>query len=46
MIYNTKFNEKEEMEKHKARIFAKGFSHQPGIDYGEKFALVTRLDMH
>jgi hypothetical protein len=40
----TKLNEKGHIEKHKAKIIAKGFSQQPSIDYGEKFSLVARLD--
>jgi hypothetical protein len=43
-VYNTKVNEKGKLEKHKARLVAKGFSQKPGIDYGETFVLVARLD--
>ena len=31
-IYKTKLNVEGEVEKHKARLVAQGFSHQPGID--------------
>jgi hypothetical protein len=43
-VYKTKLNEKGEIEKHKARLVARGFSQQLGIDYGETFAPVARLD--
>jgi hypothetical protein len=32
------------LKKHKARLVSRGFSQQPGIDYGENFAPVARLD--
>ena len=43
-VYKTKLNEKGKIEKHKARLVAKVFSQQPGIDYGEIFSTVARLD--
>ena len=43
-VYKTKLNEKGEIDRFKARIVAKGFSQQPGIDFGETFASVARLD--
>jgi hypothetical protein len=44
-VYKTKLNEKGQIEKHKGRLVAKGFSQQPGTDYGENFAPVAILDI-
>jgi hypothetical protein len=44
-VYKTKLNETGHIEKHKERLVVKGFSQQPGIDYGETFAPVARLDI-
>ena len=40
-IFNIKHEQYSSMEKHKARIVARGFSQKEGIDYDETFALVT-----
>jgi hypothetical protein len=40
----NKNNEKEKIEKPKEKLVSKGFSQQPGIDYGETFSLVESLD--
>eukprot|EP00253_Pinus_taeda_P013119 PITA_13119 len=43
-VYKTKLNEKGEIDRFKARLVAKFLSQQPGVDFGETFALVARLD--
>jgi hypothetical protein len=43
-VYKTKLNKKGNIEMHKARLVSKGFSQQTGIDYGETFSQVARLD--
>eukprot|EP00253_Pinus_taeda_P019929 PITA_19929 len=45
-VYKTKWNKRCEIDIVKARIVAKGFSQQQGIDFGERFSLVIRLDTH
>jgi hypothetical protein len=37
-----KYNEKGEIEKHKSRLLAKGYSQHHGIDYNKVFAPVAR----
>ncbi|GAU27144.1 hypothetical protein TSUD_104530 [Trifolium subterraneum] len=43
-VYKTKLNEEGHIEKHKAKLVAKGYAQKHGIDYGEVFAPVSRWD--
>lgn len=43
-IFKTKFNQDGSIQKHKARLVARGFTQKPGIDFFETFALVARLE--
>ena len=43
-VYKTKLNEKGELEKNKARLFAKGYAHHYGVDYDETFSPIARMD--
>ena len=43
-VYKAKLNEKGEIDEHKARLIARGFSQQLDIDYDETFSPVERLD--
>ena len=42
--YKTKVNEKGDIDRFKSRRVAKGSSQQLGMDFGEKFSPVARLD--
>jgi len=43
-IFKTKVNEKREVDKYKARLVAKSYCQQHGIDYAEVFEPVAHLD--
>ena len=43
-VYKKKLNEEAEIDRFKARLVEKGLLQQLGIDIGETFALVARLD--
>jgi hypothetical protein len=43
-IYKTKKDAERNVQKHKARLAARGFTQQPGIDFNENFAPVARMD--
>jgi hypothetical protein len=43
-VFKTKFNENREVEKYKARLIAKGYCQQQGINYAKVFSPVARLD--
>ncbi|KAK0588971.1 hypothetical protein LWI29_007900 [Acer saccharum] len=43
-IFKIKFNQDGSIQKHKARLVARGFSQKPSIDFYETFAPVARLE--
>nr|GEZ50463.1 retrovirus-related Pol polyprotein from transposon TNT 1-94 [Tanacetum cinerariifolium] len=43
-IYKVKLDELEGILKNKARLVARGYQHEEGIDFEESFALVARLE--
>ncbi|RDX90374.1 Copia protein, partial [Mucuna pruriens] len=44
-VYKVKVNPKGEVVKYKARLVAKGFLQKAGIDYGEVYAPVARIEI-
>ena len=43
-VFRNKLNEDGQVSRNKARLVCKGYSQEEGIDYGENFALVARLE--
>ena len=43
-VYKVKWDELGAIVKHKARLFARGFVQDEGIDFEEVFALVARME--
>jgi hypothetical protein len=43
-VFKIKYNEDDNIQKHNARIVAKGYSQEPEVDFIETFALVTRME--
>ena len=43
-VFRNKLDENGEVTRNKARLFCKGYAQEKGIDYGETFAPISRLE--
>ena len=43
-VFRNKLNEDGEVSRNKARLVCKGYAQEEGIDYGETFVVVARLE--
>ena len=44
-VFKNKMNEQGEVIRNKERLVCKGYSQQEGIDYGETYALLERIEV-
>ena len=43
-LFKNKLDENGEITRNKERLFCKGYAQEEGIDYGETFSLVARME--
>ena len=43
-VFRNKLDENGEVTRNKVRLFCKGYTQEEGIDYGEIFSLIARLE--